>query len=766
MMSMCPLVTGSNDPGQAASAHRAPPHGSRSGQRWAARPYQSVVSPYLRTRSPGTRRARSAPGRGPDALHDDQRLGRQPAVVAQAGEHRRDVVDGHGVRRVEEDHVVRPRLAAPPRAALDRHRRTWTRACAERRDVRPDQGGGRAGRARRAVTTPAPRLSGLEPDARRTRRRGRGRGSPAATPSRARGRRTAPRGPGRDVGRVLSPGGAWIRRPPARAGDDAGHAGHASLQVVGLLGRRAGGDVLGQRPGARRASGRRRRARWRPRGPAAMTSSSRSTRSSRRLERPPGLGGAEHVALAALLEVEPGQLEPVGGRGDRVQPLPGRGAGCGLGDQQAQPGRPPRPTRPRSWCSWETPNRSASRTTIIVALGTSTPTSITVVETSTSTSPAANARITSSLSPAASGRAASRPAAPQRPARRRSARHRRHGAARAGAGRRPGSPRRRSSPAPRRGGPAGLAGLVVADPRADDVRLVPLATSSRTRCQARSSQRGFSAAGTTCEAIGDRPARQLGERRGLQVAEHGHRHGPRDRRGRHHQHVRRHGLPLLRSASRCSTPNRCCSSTTTRPRSGNVHVLLDQRVGADHDAGVAARRRPAGPARAGGGRLRPGEQRDLGADRRSRRACRPRRGRRAWRVMERWCCCGEDLGGRQQRGLAAGVDDRQHRPQRDDRLARADLALQQPVHRVLAGQLAGDLLADVALARGQLERQPLRRSVEQTAADADGAAWCRTSSLARRRWASTVCSDERLVVAQPVLAAGDVPAVPGRWTSR
>ena len=43
---------------------------------------------------------------------------------------------------------------------------------------------------------------------------------------------------------------------------------------------------------------------------------------------------------------------------------------------------------------------------------------------------------------------------------------------------------------------------------------------------------------------------------------------------------------------------------------------------------------------------------------------------------------GEHLGRRQQRGLAAGVDDPQHRPQRHDRLAGADLALQQPVHRV------------------------------------------------------------------------------------
>ena len=48
----------------------------------------------------------------------------------------------------------------------------------------------------------------------------------------------------------------------------------------------------------------------------------------------------------------------------------------------------PRATRPRSWCSWLTPNRSASMTTMTVALGTSTPTSTTVVATRTSISPA------------------------------------------------------------------------------------------------------------------------------------------------------------------------------------------------------------------------------------------------------------------------------------------------------------------------------------------------------------------------------------------
>ena len=70
---------------------------------------------------------------------------------------------------------------------------------------------------------------------------------------------------------------------------------------------------------------------------------------------------------------------------------------------------------------------------------------------------------------------------------------------------------------------------------------------------------------------------------------------------------------------------------------------------------------------------------------------------------------GEHLGGREQRGLAAGVDDLGHGAQRDHRLARADLALQQPVHRLVAVELRGQLLPHLALALGELERAARRR---------------------------------------------------------
>ena len=58
------------------------------------------------------------------------------------------------------------------------------------------------------------------------------------------------------------------------------------------------------------------------------------------------------------------------------------------------------PTRPRSWCSWESPKRSAFSITMTVALATSIPTSMTVVATSTWISPATKPRMTRSRSSA------------------------------------------------------------------------------------------------------------------------------------------------------------------------------------------------------------------------------------------------------------------------------------------------------------------------------------------------------------------------------
>ncbi|SKX55091.1 Uncharacterised protein [Mycobacteroides abscessus subsp. massiliense] len=65
----------------------------------------------------------------------------------------------------------------------------------------------------------------------------------------------------------------------------------------------------------------------------------------------------------------------------------------------------------------------------------------------------------------------------------------------------------------------------------------------------------------------------------------------------------------------------------------------------------------------------------------------------------------EHLGGRQERALVPGVDRLHHREQRDDRLTRAHLTLQQPVHRLDPGEIGTDLGDYLLLSLGELERQ-------------------------------------------------------------
>ena len=223
------------------------------------------------------------------------------------------------------------------------------------------------------------------------------------------------------VGRVVSPRGTTSRRPPSVPGDDPRHrASHRSVPRPGYCPRRLGGRVplggaatryaatprsaavevglaLRVQPGrpARRAG----RAAFASSGSAATTTAAASCprladdvlvpQHPQQPQRRPaaGLRGAEHVALAPLLQVDAGQLEAVE-RARRPRPAaPATGRRRASVTSRHSPGAEPRPTRPRSWCSCETPNRSASSTTIAVAFGTSTPTSTTVVATRTSTSP-------------------------------------------------------------------------------------------------------------------------------------------------------------------------------------------------------------------------------------------------------------------------------------------------------------------------------------------------------------------------------------------
>ena len=148
--------------------------------------------------------------------------------------------------------------------------------------------------------------------------------------------------------------------------------------------------------------------------------------------------------------------------------------------------------------------------------------------------------------------------------------------------------RRRRRPRRRRARRLALLGLVAADPRAHDVGLValadlladPLPGPVEPAPAARRAGRRWSGS-----APGRPAARSASRSRGRRRRSSRRCAGSASRSSP----ARAGGVPALSvSAARCSTPNRCCSSTTTRPRSANCDLLLEQGVGADHDAGLAA----------------------------------------------------------------------------------------------------------------------------------------------------------------------------------
>ena len=65
----------------------------------------------------------------------------------------------------------------------------------------------------------------------------------------------------------------------------------------------------------------------------------------------------------------------------------------------------------------------------------------------------------------------------------------------------------------------------------------------------------------------------------------------------------------------------------------------------------------------------------------------------------------EGLGRRHERSLAAGLDRPQERVERDDGLPRADVALEEPLHRLRVAEIPADLPDRGHLLRGELEGQ-------------------------------------------------------------
>ncbi len=166
-------------------------------------------------------------------------------------------------------------------------------------------------------------------------------------------------------------------------------------------------------------------------------------------------------------------------------------------------------------------------------------------------------------------------------------------------------------------------------------------------------------------------------------------------------------------AARCSTPKRCCSSTTTRPRSTNCtfsssSACVPITMPADPEAASSiAARRAAAPSE-------PVSSTTCVAS--SAPPSMPPCAELAEHLGDRAVVLlREHLGRREKCRLTSGVDDAEHRAQRDDGLAGADLALQQPVHRVARREVVEDHSGDLLLPGRQLERQPLVEPLEQSA---------------------------------------------------
>ena len=147
-----------------------------------------------------------------------------------------------------------------------------------------------------------------------------------------------------------------------------------------------------------------------------------------------------------------------------------------------------------------------------------------------------------------------------------------------------------------------------------------------------------------------------------------------------------------RSVLRWLTPKRCCSSITTRPSSRNDTLSVSSACVPTASAASPDAIRSCGAA-ALARALRAEHRFDGDAERQQQRC-------ELGRVLR-----GEDLGRRHQRGLHAALVREHDRRGGDERLAAADVALQQAVHRRGAPHVAPDAVDHAALRGGRRERQ-------------------------------------------------------------
>ena len=162
------------------------------------------------------------------------------------------------------------------------------------------------------------------------------------------------------------------------------------------------------------------------------------------------------------------------------------------------------------------------------------------------------------------------------------------------------------------------------------------------------------------------------------------------------------GLRPSASAERCSTPKRCCSSTTATARSRKpTSFWISAWVP------IAICTSPEAISCAHVGVLLRAE--------RAREQRHPHAELRADPLDGEEVLLGEHLGRRHQRALPSRLDGAQQRRERDDGLAGADVALEQPLHRRRPRQVAVDLGIRLLLRVGEREREHLAVPVEELA---------------------------------------------------
>ncbi len=231
------------------------------------------------------------------------------------------------------------------------------------------------------------------------------------------------------------------------------------------------------------------------------------------------------------------------------------------------------------------------------------------------------------------------------------------------------------------------------DERADDVGLPALAEQPR--------EPGVRLGGLLLldPARDDRLARRrrLRDLGDGEIAVHRERERARDRRRGHVQHVRRatlrQRLALLDAEAVLLVDDR-------DREIAQLDALLDQRVRADDDVRAERRRAHLLRRRA---REQCARDAELGADAFDREEV----------------LFGERLCRRHQRALASVLDRAQQCVERDDRLAGADVALQQPLHRNRALEIGVDLAHRLLLVRRERERKRRAVALDQLAGRAE-----------------------------------------------